>query len=118
MGKRDKQTEQVARQEAKINTSQRTTKKRRERVKACVQRQLALAKKPARKQTVKISMNKMSTKKKENKQTTHNQKEQTRIYVYINTSTKKHSKQSPNKPPTAKTPPPATLPTNKKNKKT
>jgi len=52
------------------------------------------------------------------KQTTHNQKKQTMIYLHINASTKKHSKQLSNKPLTAKTPPPALLSTNKKNRKT
>ena len=45
--KREKKTEQEAQQEGKIPASQRTTKKRRERAKNCVQRELLLHKKPA-----------------------------------------------------------------------
>ena len=48
---------------------------------------------------------------------THRKKQEPQAIMYINASTKKHNKQSPNKPLTARTTPPTSLPTNKAKQK-
>ena len=80
--KREKKTEQEAQQEGKIPASQRTTKKRRERSKNCVQRELLLAKKPATTNSAKLEMEKWAKKNYQNKQMTQTNRENKDLYIY------------------------------------